>query len=485
MKKILFIIAILLVAVSAWGMEKKWFYSPNGPLFRVKGGSISYSLKCPYTSANDSCANGEIIGGSTANCGDATSCDAGSFTVVDAGAGTVDITSNKVVIMGTSGLNQTYAYSPAFTKSFSKLVRSGMNADAIGIYSHQLGISSATTLVESTNSVYGINLGYIGGLLGWYLTSMIPTGVASAATDYISYIILGGYNSSGVPYKLGDTKTDYLYGAAGYISGGAYSVPTLVWREPSSNTGTLYAYIGGRGSGAIKMTYDDTRIVNKDLGSVLAPLTMKLDTFTATTGTVLTAHTSDVGSTYTKRVSDAVWQIDTNTAEMTGGGTNPANNATLRYVVTTAFADGEFDATVRCDITNGAANGLVFRQSAETSNGINLIVYRLVGDGTNCDEYLTKYVDGTPTNIYANASGTMTNTTQYKLRAITRANLLWIYRDGASIIGASPAGKAETFNQTATGFGIFADVTSLTDKAFDNLYAFPITDSAYNVLTGY
>jgi len=67
----------------------------------------------------------------------------------------------------------------------------------------------------------------------------VTVGTYAATTQYLTAIVLGGYDINGVPWHQGAVGT-FDYGAAWYIRGGIYTNWTLLWRSKNQNITPLY-----------------------------------------------------------------------------------------------------------------------------------------------------------------------------------------------------------------------------------------------------
>ena len=108
------------------------------------------------------------------------------------------------------------------------------------------------------------------------------------STDYSAAIIVGGSNSSGTPYKAGDTKADFDYGGAFFAKGGSEFGANwkLLYRSFSQAAATIYPSVGVFGS---LFDVDNLRIPDVDLSALLEP--NNLSTSVSTTDTF--THISD------------------------------------------------------------------------------------------------------------------------------------------------------------------------------------------------
>lgn len=448
------VVGSLAVGAGSTTTSCSWIVAPN----------LTYSLFAPFTAAD------------TGAIADTTVMDAsygvtsGSLTVVDTSTGSVEVLSNKLKMIGTSSWTTTGVIGPALTKAAGLLYKGTISAHAAttgGLALHSSAALSGTPTHMLNSSTTTLQASATAG------GALQAIGALTAGQSYTFEIVAGGWDSTGFP------STSGLYGASYYVKGGTeYATRTRVFQNTGDNTATLYPTISQ--NGATAESYDDVRATTFTNTAFFTPTAA--DSFTGTNGDLLTTHALDVGAfTWTKRVADSAWSIDTNTAEMTAAGTNPAKNAGVRYLyIDSAITDAIIDLKVVCDITAAKISGIFFRGSAETANGVNGWDYILFGDGANCDEYVQKTVDGTSTNVFTNTSGTMTNGTYYNLRIILSGNTIRVYRDGVKI----GSDISDSFNATATWHGLYT-TTALVDKAFDNFTIYPRTSTAYNVLDNY
>ncbi len=430
------------------------------------GERISYFLRAFYKNITDGgYTDGQVI--NTMEEG----CDIGQLTVVEKD-GTLAAASDKAAFtaQATADWADLGVYSGAITKALGRTFFGTGNVGATNKNAYILNASDSATVDMSGgggNKVYAFLFNSNTKLRAYYTATLFAEfGAYSASTDYEFAIVHGGYDSNGVPWKSGDTASSFLYGAKFYVKGGAFSAWTLLYSTPEDNTSTLYAVLSN---------YDATGTLNNliapdyDFSPVLQP--DFLETFSGSGS--IDAGTPDVdtsGNGWTQRVSDADWRYDTGKGELTTAGSDPANNAKERFAwFDVGVSDGEFEADVKYDSGAAGANGIIFRTSAETANGLNIWRYILSAGG---DEELTQVEDGAVTKR-ANAAHGAVNGTFYKLKVIINGTTITCYRDGAQKLQYTSA----TFNQTATRMGIRADSRKLTDKAFDNVAVWPRTDT--------
>lgn len=407
-------------------------------------------------------ANGQVLDQSPDMWGVAT----GSLTVVDTSTGTVSLTGTVNSIAG-AALDTTGFYSPIIAGStgtvamFKDIDMSSVTGQ--GLY---FALNASASIA---NAQMRKHLIFAGGttISAGDLVSAPTVGVYTNTT-YQAALVNGGFNSSGVPYKTGDTLTDFTYGGHFFIKGGAYTNWTDIWSTKTYTLTNLYAAVNKAHSSTA--TIADMKVPAVNIPSIMQPYA--LDTFAGNNGDLLTAHTMDVGAGWTKRVADSVFDIDTNTAELETDGSDPLIlPVTGRYVYIPTVADGITSLTVKCDATLNAKNGLMFRGKAEGATGMNAHVYELRGDGTNCDEYEILYNNDGGTALYSNAAGTLVNGTSYALTVQHIGNTIRMYRAGVKI----GSDITSAVHNDGTWTGIYADTTSNTNTAFDTFSVHGVT----------
>ncbi len=425
-----------------------------------------FSLYADYDVDNQSFHDGQVLGEDEGvrKGQDTAVIKDGTLAVV---SGKLAFTAQSTQLWGDLGL-----YSQAYARSLGRSLFFTINRGETTGDGTMVGWSDAAT-AQITDGMYQLHFNSTPGIFLRVNNGAVETpklAVYSASTDYRIALVLGGYNSNKVPWKIGDDPSLFPYGVGVFIEGGAFAGYTLLWRSALENAATLYAILtNGNSTG----TLDNRLVPDYDFSAVLQPLF--LYTFGDATGTDLTTVTPDVddsGNGFTARVG--TWKTDTGKGELSIAGVNPANNGNSRVLT---FDDGEPDAEYEQDAKYDSSsienrNGIVVRGSAETSNGLNLWVYWLRGSG---NEELYEIADGAVTQRASAASGAVNGTT-YKLKAIANGSTITCYRDGVQKLQYTSA----TFNQTATRKGIYADARSLTDKAFDNIAVWPRVDAKYD-----
>jgi len=251
--------------------------------------ALAYLLNAPFTASNQNYSDAQVL--NTV----AEGITAGQLTVVEKD-GTLAVVSNKCAftVQGTPALGDLALVSLALTKSLGMTLYETLNIASLTAYmgfwddANTIGNNRVYSFLSSTTWLART---YDGA--GNQLES-VSVAAFNADTDYQLCLVLGGYDSNGVPWRTGETAANYLYGAAWYVKGSTFSTWTLLWRTALVNISTLYAALSTYNAAG---TIDDFRIPTDTLESVLQPTAMS--TFTAANGTSLDAITPEVGGTWT------------------------------------------------------------------------------------------------------------------------------------------------------------------------------------------
>jgi len=265
-------------------------------------------------------------------------------------------------------------------------------------------------------------------------------------------IVLGGYDSNGVPWRDGETASSYLYGAAVFAKSTTYAAWTLLWRAVRPNTSTLYAGVARYSSGT--HYYKNMRVPDVDLSDVLQPTC--LSTFDASNGTGLDAITPEVGGTWTEQSGN--WEIQGNRAV--------ADQDSVTATVSSGIAD------VVCDVEvfmpSGARSALVFRLSDSTN------YWHLSLRNPDDDVRLIETVDAVSTTR-ASSAFTVTDDQTYALRVTADGQDIQGYADESTRLAYASA----SFNETATLHGLRRDA-GVNTQAWDKFAVYPRTSTTYD-----
>jgi len=387
-------------------------------------GGVSYLLRlwkpAPPGTANQNYADAQVI--DTV----AEGASAGQLTVVEVD-GTLSVVSNKMALTAQAmpSWGDLGGYSEAITRALGKGLLATFNLSSLLNLMHGFASSQSAGL---TDRKYYTRFG--GANLQVYGEDSAIVGAMSAATEYEFALVLGGYDSNGVPWRTGETAASYLYGAAMYAKGGIYTTWTLIWRYSTDNTTPLYAVIVGYDSVG---TCDDYKIADVDLSAVLD--TTALSTFDAANGTSLDAITPEVGGAWTEDLSD--FDIQGNRANHTG-----ANVRAVAYV-DLGIADCMIDS-----VFNGPATllgGLSIRYTdvnnrwmMQLSDALNRVSLYEINGGVATER--------------AFAAVAIVAATDYDMRAICYGQTIDCFLDGGN---KSSYGLA-AFNETVTRHGLYA-----------------------------
>jgi hypothetical protein len=271
---------------------------------------VTYLLRATFDAADQGFADAQVLDTFAEGIRD------GQLTVVEVD-GTLAIVSNKCAF--TAQATPTWGdqgfYSQAITRSLGRGLLATINVTATAGQKHLMmewAQSATIDFAGGGNLETGFYLLQDGGLAANFATD--PTVTLStyvASTDYSLAVVLGGSNSSAVPYYSGQAAASYLYGAHLFIKGGAFTTWTLLWITRLENTATLYPAVSDYSHAG---TIDDFRVPDVDLSAVLQPTC--LSTFTAANGTSLDAITPEVGGAWTEQSGD--WDVQSNRANPDG-----------------------------------------------------------------------------------------------------------------------------------------------------------------------
>lgn len=475
-KGIILIISLLLAPLSAWG------YSTM-----ATGGTPKslYTLDYPATGGDQSYSNAQAV--DTV----AEGIVSGSFTAVDTGSGTVGIDTNRLKLVGGAAWNATGYVSASLTRSIGKTLFFTFNPNsqtASTLFSFQADSSLAVSPATNGSRIIFNSTGTLA--FETYLTAWGSyTESFTTSSTYSGAIVLGGCDSTGASYKLGDTKADFAYGATYFMKGGSeYPTWTMTGKSCKGNTATLYNHL--QQYHAVTTYTDNVSIPVDDLSSVLQP--GEMDSFEGTTGDTLGSggtHQTDIGGiVWHKRTDecaggtgDSVWAIDDageGYAELTTTGSSCTYLPTYNYIyVDKGYSDLLAKSRIKCSATVDHSSGLFIRGSAETANGVNYWAVILYGDTTTCDVYFYKYVDGTPTTIYSNATANLTNGAYHDVAFVARGQTIELYINEVLVHQAT----GQTFNQTATRTGLFT-TNNIIDKAYKDFVLYPRTSGNYSAI---
>ncbi len=231
----------------------------------------------------------------------------GSATVAEGGGGTVEVATGpllKVTGTGSSWANG-WVGDDALTGAIGLVYKVTCKQDyvsgngtgpIVGFTPTQSVDITATDIhafyLRNVSGSLGIRI-YLGsgGQSGFDITTFVDN------TNEQLAVILGGYNSSGVPYQLGDTKASFNYGAAYFqVQSGSW---TLLYRTNNSAPASVYPLMTHHAAAGSAIAYMDTCDVpdpvnNGDLSSILAPEYIDTSVSASDTFTHSADHVSEI-----------------------------------------------------------------------------------------------------------------------------------------------------------------------------------------------
>lgn len=249
--------------------------------------------------------------------------------------------------------------------------------------------------------------------------------------------VLGGFNSSGEPYKQGDTKANFLYGARFFLKTGSGSLhPTyeLVAVEHRFNEPSLYPAMLNYNQNVFMTELkvpDPSYYVVPD--SMMEPKNLSL--FDAANGTdVAASYVPDVGAGFTA-YNGGVAEVQSSEAVFTTAGD----------MIITAEGDGIFNQPIRMPASGSTPGGILFRQS-----DANNAWYVKITPGGSPNLELIEINAGVPTQRAFTTITLNASTTYWFLVTFKGDNNVCIDVDGTRRLLYS---TTNTFNQSATGVG--------------------------------
>lgn len=431
MKKLLTLLLILCLPLIVIGATLEGV-KLSGVTIGEEAGVLTYLLRATWDSAGDQpYSHTQVVDTPGEGVED------GQLTVVELD-GTLAVVSNEVAFtaQGTPTWGDLGLVSvTSFTKSLGMAMFGTINLstwEEMGI-----GFDGTEAVDDPDTFAFGIQAVSTDGELKNERGTVITTGL-STSTDYKIVLVLGGYNTNGVAYKLGDAKPDFTFGYVPFIEiSGIYE---RLFSKVADNTATLYAIFSSLDAIG---TLDAVLIPDYDFSVVLQPTV--LDSYNDANGVDIESHSMDVGSGWTTLTqlggSDSAL-VDINSNRMRIVRTYDDTNRV--YVYTESSLS---DVTVEAILTtaNGAESipGVVTR----LTDADNLWILQV---GTFIDA-ITLYErdSGVFTKRGENAQ-TINQNTSYRVLLIANGQNITGILDGTDRVSYSFA----SFNEMATKHGI-------------------------------
>lgn len=228
---------------------------------------ITLFVKANFNASNQGYSNGQALDTT------AEGVQAGSLTVVDAAAGSLALSAYRLYFIPSGTTNQTGFYS----NSLSRVVGQGLFLTVIPFASNTLGtirINNAGALTEASK-LFQLNIAADARIYPIFWNpannNFLFTRSQSSYAAYAVYeicIVVGGYNSSGVPYRSGQILADFSYGYTMYIRGGEYDQWFRIWDDIRDNTTPVYWVLDTTSETGY---LDDVESSDNDLSSLLIP----------------------------------------------------------------------------------------------------------------------------------------------------------------------------------------------------------------------
>jgi hypothetical protein len=445
--------------------------------------AVIYELRGTFTGANQTLANGNTLGsGGTYE----DYVEDGLMTVTDTESHAVySVTSNKLTLVmdGTAADGTHNCKSQDLTTITAGSVLKGtLNSTQVAAaFPSLFGLWEVDPATGNQNTVY-TTLGSTGvyfatGDSGGTLLAPLMTTTLSNSTDYPVAIVFGGLTSAGIPSNASE------YGANLFVHDGSNwelwgrqlaTIPDMT--SPSFN------FKGNANTSTARTdTLDDLSLPNADstVEAVFSPSGYVLDHFTGSDDTLLSAHTTDSGHTYTSTRNAG----DAGHCEIQGNRCHAqaADNAGYSSVTDNGAADLEINAKayVRWGANPNHANfSFVYRWKNQT----NYWYYNwILVSSTSNSTRVVENNEGT-TTARATTNPSYTNATLYGARVRANGTLHECWRDGAQKLNYTSA-----LHQTETGVGplIQNDTGVSADPGYIEYFeAMPIQSSTYDTELG-
>lgn len=421
-----------------------------------------YLLRAEFSGAN----TGAMANGADIETQSGGSVPEGALTVVDPGSGSVEVLSNELVIKGSTpfGLSGVIGEDIAVARGRVLIMNYKHTGSMSGHYSrvgwHEEAILGDTYPKYTVVNIVG-TWQYQGDGVGINIKTISLNEVLYAA------IMLGGYDSSGIPWNGSDSG--FSYGGACFWNDG--SNWKLLYRAPGTDYGTLApAFENAHSTAAIN--FAKANIPQVDLSHLLKPLV--LDTFTDTNGTALTSHTPDVdvvGGGW-QVLGAGIWGISSDNR------LRNTNSDGLRYVaaIETNKSDIFAEVILTTKSSGNTSAGLNIRCSDETNQ------WRIYCQSSSSKFSIQENIAGSVT-IRVDVTKTFSAGTDYRITCAADGSTINAWVDDGSAISYSSA----TFNQTETEHGVleYEDLSG-SNPHYDNFAIYPIgSNGEYNDLDRY
>lgn len=194
----------------------------------------AFDLFADFNVPNFDASNEDVLG-------PAQGVQKGSLTVVKTGGGgsSVGVESEKLKLVGDNTTYEATSFvGNAITKALGKAMFVTQGASA--------SVNSRFGFDESATSDGNPDNHYLRRAAANEYSFVFSGGFDAVVaditntTDYQFLMLMGGADSNGIPFKVGDTVADFIYGMRVFIKGGAFTAWTLLAIDVNDNTSTLY-----------------------------------------------------------------------------------------------------------------------------------------------------------------------------------------------------------------------------------------------------
>jgi hypothetical protein len=406
----------------------------------------------------------------------------GSLTTTLAGSATIGTVSNNLRVIPNDSSNNGYMTSNEFTRAAGMVFK-----DSWTISNGTASTSNHTTkyiFLTDTSANIVATLGWgnqtTGSGIEVQSRSYSPagteahvfntTGILSGAakpingTNYQFAMVLGGYDSAGVPDATGD------YGHETFVHDGTNW--NLIAAHPHLNTASMESVLRVSESGTETWHVDihDVHLPDSSntVEAVFTPTGYALDLFTDTSSTALGSHTADAGFDWSTATTwgaiDSI-TIEGNAARGgTGGGSYAISDVGMSEVVINA------NLAVSAGVSTALA-GVLYRAIDANNYWHTFIIGE--ASGPTVDFYLRENDAGSITDRATVSVDPDTGTHAVKIRAEGTKIETW-YEGGTSLTHTS------ALHQTETLAGIFSNHNSGNYGEINDVKIRPITSSDYN-----
>jgi hypothetical protein len=442
--------SLIMIVLLSFGMVSVSTSSSIGGYYGPAPAAVTYTLRCFSGTIDDqSYANGAVINSA------ALGCSEGSLTVTDSCTQDATATSSYFVPSATPNCYTTLGYyGSAITKQLGLALLMTSQTSVTGAASW-FGLCSSANICayNATNSyqwqsdAFGSTFNVLSGAGDqrqyWTYTE--------SPEEYI--FVLGGYDSSGVPWRSGQTASSYLYGMSFYrsVNGGSFE---LLWKSSLSNTSPLYVS-GNWYKNPQKLS--NILISSLDFSAVLQPTHLSLF---ASDGE-LSDYVPTVGTGWTETSGD--WDTASGVLKATAAGMATVVGGTP-YVI--------YDGKITTPASGTAAASMVLKYADATHYWLAKITPGTAGTDF---ELIEVNGDGGTQQMYADVDWVAE--TAYNVRIVSSSTSPYWLMFVNGVAKGTPY-TTQGSSASATTFGLADDGNA--NFTFDQIALWPRTSTTYD-----